>query len=190
MKDFNITAHKILDVAEDFTRRLGFNGFSYRDLQKVLGIRTSSIHYYFPAREDLARALVSRYLERYKNTLAEIEVHYSDAESRLRALGKLFLQGVEEEKFCLCGMLAADLLSLPKEVEFSLREFFNLNQEWIKQNIKDGIKEKIFRNSVNPEEAAAYLLAALEGGMLIALTCKRREYLAVIIESALSQLKE
>ncbi len=133
--------------------------------------------------------MISRYLERYKNTLEEFEVQYPQAEMRVRALSDLFLQGLEGEKFCLCGMLAADLLSLPKEVEFALRKFFDLSQEWIKQAIKDGIKEKIFRHSVNPEDGAAYLLAALEGGMLIARTFKSREYLAAIVETALSQLK-
>ena len=52
MKPLNDTAHKILDVAEHFTQSLGFNAFSYKDIQENVGIKTSSIHYYFPTKTD------------------------------------------------------------------------------------------------------------------------------------------
>lgn len=57
----NQTAAKILTVAQDLLQRKGFNGFSYRDLAAEIGIKTSSIHYHFPTKDDLALNLVRNY---------------------------------------------------------------------------------------------------------------------------------
>ena len=35
--------------------------FSYRDLSELVGVKTSSIHYYFPSKEDLAFEAVNAY---------------------------------------------------------------------------------------------------------------------------------
>ena len=42
-------------------RRRGFNGFSYRDLAELVGVKTSSIHYYFPTKDDLVLEAVKTY---------------------------------------------------------------------------------------------------------------------------------
>ena len=60
MQEHNATAGKILDVAEHFMQTRGFNDFSYRDIQNEVGVKTSSIHYYFPTKQDLVIHLIDR----------------------------------------------------------------------------------------------------------------------------------
>ncbi|HJT14927.1 MAG TPA: helix-turn-helix domain-containing protein, partial [Dongiaceae bacterium] len=55
------TRARILDVAQGLIQQRGYNGFSYRDIADEVGIRAPTIHYYFPAKADLAAALVDRY---------------------------------------------------------------------------------------------------------------------------------
>ncbi|EQD50561.1 transcriptional regulator, TetR family, partial [mine drainage metagenome] len=43
---------KIIDVAQQLVQSRGFNAFSYRDLADRISIRTASIHYYFPKKDD------------------------------------------------------------------------------------------------------------------------------------------
>ena len=62
-------AQKILDVAESFTQTRGFNAFSYKDIQAEVGVKTSSIHYYFPTKQDLAAAMTERYTDRFLQLL-------------------------------------------------------------------------------------------------------------------------
>jgi len=42
------TEAKILDLAETLIRQNGYNGFSFRDIASGVGVKSSSVHYYFP----------------------------------------------------------------------------------------------------------------------------------------------
>ena len=185
----NDTANHILDIAERYTQTRGFNAFSYRDIQDELGIKTSSIHYHFATKHDLAIAMIERYLESYQAALGQIDDKHSKAVSKLQALGDVFILGAKQGKFCLCGMLAADILAMPNVVEQHLDQFFSLSEEWITHTLKQGIADGEISNLVNPKNAAAHFLAALEGGMLIARTRKQPKYLAAVISHALAQLE-
>ena len=47
------TRTSLLDLAQDLAQRHGYNGFSYHQLARRLGLTTASIHYHFPSKEDL-----------------------------------------------------------------------------------------------------------------------------------------
>ncbi|MGH1351418.1 MAG: TetR/AcrR family transcriptional regulator [Methyloligellaceae bacterium] len=184
----NETANRILDVAEQYTQTRGFNAFSYKDIQKSVGVKTSSIHYYFPTKQDLALAMVERYIERFSGALAGIDQKYSKASDRLKAMGQIFVDVAREEKLCLCGMLTSDILSLPQEGIYELRLFFKDLEKWIMDTITKGIEDGDIKSSIQAETAALHLLAALEGGGLIARTRREAGYMSVVLEEALSHL--
>lgn len=188
MGTLNSTANKILDIAEKYTQTQGFNAFSYRDIQNDLGIKTSSIHYYFPTKQDLACSMVERHLEKYQLTLESIENQHISAIAKLYLLGEIFIVAAKQGKFCLCGMLSADIATMPKEVKEHLAEFFRLSEVWIARIIQAGKDAKEIRSSVSPDDASAHYLATLEGGMLIARTKKRPEYLSAVISEVLRGL--
>lgn len=189
MQELNDTAHKLLDAAESYTQTHGFNAFSYKDIQNEVGIKTSSIHYYFPTKQDLAMSMTERYVENFRHTLKDLAKQHKHGIKRLEALSTTFGKTLNEGKFCMCGMLASDTLALPDGVNSKIREFFRLVEEWISDAIEIGIQQKAFKSSVNPTEAAALFLAVLEGGMLIARTQKKSIYLENVVTQALNQLK-
>ena len=53
----------------------GYNGFSYRDLAELVGVKTSSIHYYFPTKEDLALAAVQTYAANIGEIMRDMDVN-------------------------------------------------------------------------------------------------------------------
>lgn len=59
--DKNTVREALLEHAQTLIMTRGYNGFSYRDLSELVGVKTSSIHYYFPAKEDLALEAVNAY---------------------------------------------------------------------------------------------------------------------------------
>ncbi|GAA6154277.1 TetR/AcrR family transcriptional regulator [Pseudoteredinibacter isoporae] len=189
MQDLNETAHKVLDVAERYTQTRGFNAFSYKDLQREVGVKTSSIHYYFPTKQDLAFSMTERYIEHFRCRLDDIAQQRSQGIARLEALGQLYVSVVKEGKFCMCGMLASDMLALPDEVNDKLVEFFQLMENWVTVSIELGKEQGHIKDTINCRPAAAHFLAALEGGMLIARSKKRPEYFEDIISEALMQMK-
>ena len=84
------TTDRILDAAQDLVQTCGFNAFSYRDVAEKIHIRTASIHYHFPKKDDLALALIRRYHEQFVDTLRQIGQRESRPEYRLAAYMGLF----------------------------------------------------------------------------------------------------
>jgi len=187
--NLNDTAHKILDVAENYTQTRGFNDFSYRDIQQDLGIKTSSIHYYFATKQDLAVAMVARYIENYKIALKEVDASDANSIEKLEKLGDMFLMTAKKNKFCLCGMLMADIVAMPQAVVAYLTEFFDMSKIWISGVIRDGIKAGEIKETTNSEDAAAHYLASLEGGLLIARTRKQDDVLSAVINQSLNAFR-
>ena len=57
MKALSKTLDKLMDAAENSVRMRGYHAVSFRDLADELGIKSSSVHHYFPRKEDLAVAV-------------------------------------------------------------------------------------------------------------------------------------
>ena len=168
MKD-GATADRILDAAQRLVQSRGFNGFSYADIAEELGIRKASLHYHFASKDELGRALMARYLERFRGALAGIEEAVDDPRERLRRYARLYL-GVlrDEERMCLCGMLAADFQTLARPVRDVVRRFFELNEAWLSKVLESGRKGGVLRFKGPAAGEAVVLLSALEGAMLVA----------------------
>ena len=62
-------ANTILDIAERRMRQTGYNAVSYRDIASEIGIKSASLHYHFPKKEDLGIALVERYSKNFFSAL-------------------------------------------------------------------------------------------------------------------------
>lgn len=187
--EYSETANKILDTAEHYTQTRGFNAFSYRDIQRELGIKTSSIHYHFPTKQDLALHMIERYLETYKASLSKIKSAQTSSLQKLQSLANLFVGAVKKGDFCLCGMMATDIATIPGDVEKRLHEFFEFNEKWVANVIRQGIAVGEIKDSVNTKNASRQYVAMLEGGMLIARVRKSGEYLQAVVKETLKQLK-
>lgn len=152
---------EILSVAELLTQQKGLNGFSYSDISNIINIKTASIHYYFKTKDDLALALVERYHKNLKTTLTSINADLSPLE-KLNQFTDIFKTLAQsEEKFCLCGMMSAELAVLSKEAHKELLRYFQTCIQWL---------SSIFSNlgSKHPIEDAKAFLALMEGALLLA----------------------
>jgi TetR/AcrR family transcriptional repressor of nem operon len=170
------TAAAILDAAQELAQTRGYNAFSYRDLAERVGIRTASIHYHFPTKGDLGRALVARYGAFVSGAAAEIERRGPDAPARLRGYAKLLEQvlappdagGAASGRVCLGGMLASEYPTLPPEVQRAVRTFVDDNVRWLAGVLGEGRDAGTLTFAGAPEAAATALFSGLEGAMLVA----------------------
>jgi len=67
-------------------RAHGYDGFSYADLAKDVGIRKASIHHHFPSKASLALALMERYRQDFKKTCEEIDDAQTTGGAKIKAL--------------------------------------------------------------------------------------------------------
>ena len=102
------TASRILDIAERLVQMRGFNGFSYADVAGELSLTTASLHYHFPGKAELGRALIARYAERFNDALAAI-----DARGRRRARQARAPTRASTPTCCATGACACAACSRP-----------------------------------------------------------------------------
>jgi TetR/AcrR family transcriptional repressor of nem operon len=169
MSERGDTATRILDVAQELAQTRGYNAFSYAGIAEQVGIRTASIHYYFPSKSDLGRALIRRYQRTADQALAQIDRTTADPREKLRRYSAMFagimLHG---ERMCLGGILAADILTLPTEIREEVQSFFDLNERWLVPVLEEGRSSGLLQFAGAPEVEARLLVAALEGALLVA----------------------
>src|SRR4051812_28724325 len=135
------TRTAILDAAQELLQTRGFNAFSIKDLAERVQIRTSSIHYHFPTKGDLCRALISRHRERVAGVLAEIDRQVADPRKKLERVAALFQVTIQAgNRMCPFGMLAADSETLESGSCEELKESFNDLESWLRRVLLDGRK--------------------------------------------------
>lgn len=182
---------QILEVATSLIQTKGYNAFSYRDIVEVVGVKTSSIHYHFPAKEDLGKAVVKQHV----NTLeGELERIMSNVKQANKKKLEQFFDSVFEityfadRKMCLGGMLASDVLTLPEGIQSEIKRFFTRIEEWLVQLLDQGVESQEFSPIKDRKKEAALILSILEGSLLLARLYHDEKRLAQAKESVVSRL--
>jgi TetR/AcrR family transcriptional repressor of nem operon len=161
---------KILDVAEELAQTRGFNGFSYADIAERLFVTKASLHYHFPSKAELGRALIVRYRSTFARALQAIDLDASDVPEKLRRYVGLYESVMLHDRMCLCGMFAAEYATLPPPMQDELREFFDANEDWLTSVLENGRRAGLLEFHQPAQERARVLVGALEGAMLVART--------------------
>jgi TetR/AcrR family transcriptional regulator, transcriptional repressor for nem operon len=162
------TATRILDSAERLVQHRGFNGFSYADVAAELGITKASLHYHFAGKAELGQALVERYAARFAAALEAIDAEGADAPTKLAAYARIYADVLQQQRMCLCGMLAADYDTLPEPMRDAVVRFFDDNETWLAGVFQQGTADGSLHVDGSASEAARALVGGLEGAMLIA----------------------
>lgn len=182
------TRDHLLDAAEALVRRRGYAAFSYADLASTVGISKPSIHHHFPTKEDLGVALVAVYKERFDGRLAVIAEATSSAAERLRCYADLYLEGLQDERACLCAMLASDHAAVPERVRTGVATFMERNRTWLARVIAEGQAQGQFAGSLDPRTEAQTLYAALVGAMFAARSLGQLDVFETVAERSIERL--
>ena len=160
------TSSHILDAAERLVQNRGFNGFSYADIATELAISKPALHYHFPGKAELGLALVQRYERRFFEALTAADG--MDAPRRLEHYANLYTGVLQDQRMCLCGMLAAEYKTLSEPMQESVVHFFDRNELWLCEVLSQGRTEGTLTFAAAPRETAHMIVSCLEGAMLVA----------------------
>lgn len=162
------TASRILDVGERLVQSRGYNAFSYADVAAELHVTKAALHYHFAGKAELGEALLSRYVARFTDALAAIDLEPTEAPRKLASYAELYLDVLQRQRMCLCGMLAAEFETLPEPMRAIVIRFFNDNETWLSNVLEQGHQEGTLHFTGSTGEAARLIVASLEGAMLVA----------------------
>lgn len=184
------TATKILDLGEMLIQTRGFNGFSYNDIAKELGIKKASIHYHFPSKTDLGRAAIERYLNAMDSAMSQATADaQEDPKTTSWSLLEFYFSSYYKfahtpDKVCLSGALAGDFLALPDDMKKHVTDFFEAHQNWIANVVRRGQVSGEFHKEAQPENFAMFLFNGLQGALLIKRATADMSQLDAVVKSA------
>jgi len=170
------TRSALLDSAEHLARSRGFDGFSYADLAREVGIRKPSVHHHFPTKADLALGLVQRYRERFVAFLERLSGEHEDGASRLTGYLDLYREALSGgEEVCLCVAFSAGRDSLTPEVLAEVRLFEEAGIAWLTEAFRRGAEDGSIADVDDPRSEAMAAMACVEGAQLLARSAKSVE---------------
>jgi AcrR family transcriptional regulator len=144
--------------------RNGFEGLRTREVAKAVGVNIATLHYYFPSKEDLIRAVIGHAMSRFQTTLAAT----GSAANRLREHfhGLRRLSRHEPELFAVMGELM-----LRSARDTSLAQVIGKTDAFwhgtLRALIRDAQSEGTVPRTVNPEGMASVIVATLKGVYLL-----------------------
>lgn len=131
----------------------GYGGFSFREIAVEIGVKSSSVHYYFPTKEKLAAAVIHRYTDELAQM---IDKELATDPDPVKVWTQAFRGTLHsEDRMCPCTVLGAGSLDLPPEVAAKVKRFYEMCLDKL-------VAEGLSQNS------AAELLAIVTGAMVVA----------------------
>ena len=163
------TVQRILDVATELIQTRGYSAISYHDIAERLGIRKASIHYHFPGKADLGKAVIERYRDAFKavldGILAAPEINTREALRRYCEPFRLVVH--TQDRVCLCAALAGEILAMPKEMQVEVEAFFTTHQRWIEAILSRGLARGDIALRAPAATTARMIFSSLQGAVLV-----------------------
>lgn len=184
------TAEKIVEAGRQLIMRRGYNGFSYADIAEAVDIRKASIHHHFPAKADLAIAVVRQSRDRFDADMAALRASGADPLTQLRAYVGYWEQCIADDSapFCVAGMLGAELPTLPDEVASEVRAHFEDVEKWLENVLDAGIQANQLQFKGAAKSEASTLVSLVYGAMLTARAYGTAALFSDVMHDAIARL--
>ena len=182
------TREQIMDTAFQLMLQRGVNGFSYRDISEPLGIKNAAIHYHFPNKMDLVRAMLHEYHQVLRKGTAEFMAYGGPARPQLEGMFAFVLRQCDcGRPICMVGALAIDYDELADDIKKSNDNFMKDSLAWLTKVMETGREQGEFIFNGDPLSKAASILAAVQGARQMA-RVHGQEYLGRIFEQIRADL--
>ncbi|HEX7906639.1 MAG TPA: TetR/AcrR family transcriptional regulator [Paraburkholderia sp.] len=160
------TKQRILASARRMVQARGYNALSFREIAKEVGIKSAGVHHHFPTKGDLGAALARQYTEEAVALLDDLLETFENEQQTLERYTSVFRSAlVQDNRMCLCGIMAAEHHDLPDEVRVEVDRFTEVNVDWL-------CKILSFRDDGSDAQSikrqALAIFASIEGAQLVA----------------------
>ncbi len=152
-------------VATEAVQKKGLHNLSFRTLAEEVGVKSSSVHYYFPEKANLAQALINQYTETFLTQLEAIDEQHDSLEAKLKAFINIFDRVLADDKLCLCGMMSAEVATLDETSRQSLIAYFQHAENWLSTAFDRHQAE--INSDMTPKTLARIVVSGLEGAILV-----------------------
>ena len=149
----------------------GFEGLRTREVAAEVGVNIATLHYYFPTKESLIRAVLDHAMGRFRTTLAPHGSPADQLRNYLRATRKLMLD--EPELGAVMAELA--LRSIRDDsIGSIMNEMYDVWHVTLRGLLRRAVKEGKLRPEADSDAVAALIIATLTAMTLPVMSDARR----------------
>ena len=186
-----VTRDQILDAAGRLIHLQGYHCTSLDDVLRESGVGKGNFYYYFRSKEELGYAIIDRlvraFLERtLEPAFADFE---ADPVAQIHNLLDRVLDNQRQRNCiggCPMGNLASELSDVHEGFRQRLAEVFVAWRVTMAEALRRGQTAGRLRPECNPEGAAYFIVAALEGAILMSKVTKDIK----VMERCVDELKQ
>ncbi|WP_116451370.1 TetR/AcrR family transcriptional regulator [Blastococcus litoris] len=185
------TRDRIVSAAATLMHTRGVNATTLDDVRVASGTSKSQLYRHFPDKESLVQAVISRQaegvLERHRQRLERL--------NSIRGL-ELWRDGVVQRNAlrngaygCELGSLASELADQDEAARLTLNEHFHTWQGLLTSGLARMVEAGALRPDADPDALATGLMAALQGGYLLAQTARDVGPMQIALDMAVAHVK-
>jgi TetR/AcrR family transcriptional regulator, transcriptional repressor for nem operon len=185
----NSTRDHVLTHAAALIRERGFRSTSIGDLLERADVQKGSFYYYFPSKEALGHAVLDRWTEELQNRLlAPLTAPEGPPPlERIYAALEGFLSEQEASNCrggCPFGNLAIELADVHEGFRTRLSAAFSRLSSAFADLLERARRSGQLRADADPQALGEFLVASVEGGILLAKVHKSSATLATVLRQA------
>ena len=184
------TREAILEAASRLIHVHGYNHTSLDDVLRDSGVGKGNFYYYFKSKEDLGYAILDQIIGSFLERT--LEPCFSDPEGQALAQIRCFLDRLLEVQRasncvggCPLGNLAAELSDVHEGFRARLASVFAAWRERLTEVLRTAQSRGTVDGTCRPEAVADFLVASLEGAILLAKLTKD----IAVMEQCVAEMK-
>ena len=159
----------ILDKAERLFQSRGYNGFSYKDISRPLGIKNAAVHYHYPTKSDLGVALIERYRELLRVRTSDFMVRGGDPVIQLEGFLKFAMKQFNADlAVCPVGIMATDYHTTPEPMRKHAVLLVEETLVWLTRVLEVGREKGVFSYAGPAADKAVSIAASVQGARQLA----------------------
>ena len=160
------TRDRLLEHANTLIQKNGFEGFSYADLARELGIRKASIHHHFPAKADLGLAYCETKHEAFR-ALEDQILTLPAGPAQLQAYLDAFSGCAREGEMCGVYAMLSDSNLFTPELKTAVSDLANYELKILTDILQRGRDAGLLTFTTSAKDMAVIVCNALKGALLL-----------------------
>jgi AcrR family transcriptional regulator len=185
------TRERIVAAAAELVFERGVAETTLEDIRAAAGVSGSQVYHYFEDKQALVRAVVDHQAEAVLDTQGT-HLNHLDTLPGLRAWRDLLVEHqrtLECRGGCPLGTLGAEVAEIDDAARMAVARGFS---RW-EARIRDGLRTMHARGDLaataDPDDLALAMLAALQGGLLLAQVLRDTKPLEVALDAMLDRVE-
>lgn len=162
------TRRRILETARGLFHARGYTNTSMDDIVRKSRVTKGNLYYYFASKEALGYAVVE---ETIAEQFGKEPQPHGDPVQQVVAMFRRSERALADERCkggCLFGNLALEVSDLHDGLRRKLDEAFSAWETRLAAVLQAGVRDGVLTPDLDPKATARFLVATLEGGILLA----------------------